>query len=335
MNSLERFVLCSGAAATVARTDPESPERQGQGQGRVSQMVRAQGRALRGEEPSASGTGSPWRIGFKILGKNRAAMVALGVLILISLSALFAAQVSPYDPNEVDILNQLQGPSAEHLLGTDLYGRDILSRIFWGGRVTLVVGLISVGIAATFGVLLGLISGFYGGITDSIIMRFIDILLAFPRILLALTIVGMLGTGLFNVMLAVGIASITGYARLVRGTVLSAKEQPYVEAARVVGCSDRRILATHLLPNVVGPIIVLATLDVGSAILAASSLSFLGLGVQPPTAEWGYMLNEGRNYLRAAPWITFFPGMAIAVSVLCINMLGDGLRDALDPRLKV
>jgi peptide/nickel transport system permease protein len=254
---------------------------------------------------------------------------------LISLSALFAAQISPYDPNEVDILNQLQGPNAEHLLGTDLYGRDILSRIFWGGRVTLVVGLMSVGIAATFGILLGLISGFYGGVTDALIMRFIDILLAFPRILLALTIVGMLGTGLFNVMLAVGIASITGYARLVRGTVLSAKEQTYVEAARVTGCPDRRILGKHLLPNVIGPVIVLATLDVASAILAASSLSFLGLGVQPPTAEWGYMLNEGRNYLRTAPWITFFPGMAIAVSVLCINMLGDGLRDALDPRLKL
>ena len=290
---------------------------------------------LRAEVPSAPKADSPWRISLKILGKNRAAMIALGVLILISLSALFAAQVSPYDPNEVDILNQLQGPSAEHLLGTDLYGRDILSRIFWGGRVTLVVGLISVGIAATFGILLGLISGFYGGVTDAVIMRFIDILLAFPRILLALTIVGMLGTGLFNVMLAVGIASITGYARLVRGTVLSAKEQTYVEAARVIGCPDRRILAKHLLPNIIGPVIVLATLDVASAILAASSLSFLGLGVQPPTAEWGYMLNEGRNYLRTAPWITFFPGMAIAVSVLCINMLGDGLRDALDPRMKL
>jgi ABC-type dipeptide/oligopeptide/nickel transport system permease subunit len=301
----------------------------------VTHTLRARTPSLRAEGPPSDKADSPWRISLRILGKNRAAMLALGVLILISLSALFAAQISPYDPNEVDILNQLQGPSAEHLLGTDLYGRDILSRIFWGGRVTLVVGLMSVGIAATFGILLGLISGFYGGVVDSVIMRFIDILLAFPRILLALTIVGMLGTGLFNVMLAVGIASITGYARLVRGTVLSAKEETYVEAARVIGCPDRRILGKHLLPNVIGPVIVLATLDVAAAILAASSLSFLGLGVQPPTAEWGYMLNEGRNYLRTAPWITFFPGMAIAVSVLCINMLGDGLRDALDPRLKL
>ena len=278
---------------------------------------------------------SPWRIALRMLTKNRAAMAALGILCVIALTAIFAPLISPYDPNEVDILNQLQDPSREHILGTDLYGRDILSRIFWGGRVTLVVGLISVGIAATFGILLGLVSGYRGGATDSVIMRFIDILLAFPRMLLALTIVGMLGPGLLNVMLAVGIASITGYARLVRGTVLSAKEATYVEAARVVGCRNNRIMFRHCLPNVIGPVIVLATLDIAAAILAASALSFLGLGVQPPTAEWGYMLNEGRNYLRAAPWITFFPGMAIMISVLVINMLGDGLRDALDPRMKI
>ena len=267
---------------------------------------------------------SPWRIAIRCLVKNKVAMAGLCLLVVISLLAIFAPQIAPFDPNEVDILHQLQGPSETHILGTDLYGRDILSRIFWGGRITLVVGLISVAIAASFGIVLGLISGYYGHFLDSLIMRFIDILLSFPRILLALTIVGMLGPGLFNVMLAVGISSITGYARLVRGTVLSAKEQVYVEAARVVGCRDRRILFQHLLPNVVGPVIVLATLDVAAAILAASSLSFLGLGVQPPTAEWGYMLNEGRNYLRSAPWITFFPGMAIMVSVLSINMLGMG-----------
>jgi peptide/nickel transport system permease protein len=269
-----------------------------------------------------------------MLARNRAAMAGLGILILVSLMALLAPVISPYDPNAVDMLHQLEAPGSAHLLGTDLYGRDILSRIFWGGRTTLVVGLISVGIAASFGILLGLASGYYGGAIDSLVMRFVDILLSFPRILLALTIVGMLGPGLFHVMLAVAIASITGYARLVRGTVLSAKEQPYVEAAHVVGCPDARIVFRHLLPNVVGPVIVLATLDVAAAILAASSLSFLGLGVQPPRAEWGYMLNEGRSYLRAAPWITLFPGLAIMISVLSINMLGDGLRDALDPRLK-
>lgn len=278
---------------------------------------------------------SPWRIALRILVRNRVAMGGLAILLLMSLLAVLAPAIAPYDPNAVDILHQLEAPSKAHILGTDLYGRDIFSRILYGGRITLVVGLISVGIAASAGIVLGLISGFYGGAMDSIIMRLVDVLLAFPRILLALSIVGMLGPGLLNVMVAVGIAGITGYARLVRGSVLSAKENVYVEAARVVGCPDRIILRRHLLPNIIGPVIVLATLDVAAAILSASSLSFLGLGVQPPTAEWGAMLNEGRQYLRTAPWITLFPGLAIMISVLSINMLGDGLRDALDPRMKI
>ncbi len=278
---------------------------------------------------------NPWRIALRMLIRNKTAMTGLAVLIILASLAVIAPTIAPYDPDEVDILHQLEPPSPVHLLGTDLYGRDILSRIFFGGRITLVVGLISVAIAAFIGIILGLISGYYGGIADSLIMRFVDILLSFPRVLLALTIVGMLGPGLLNVMIAVGIAGITGYARLVRGTVLSTREEVYVEAARAIGCPDMKILFRHILPNVVGPVIVLATLDVASAVLAASSLSFLGLGVQPPTAEWGYMLNEGRNYLRSAPWITFFPGMTIMISVLSINMLGDGLRDALDPRLKL
>ncbi len=277
---------------------------------------------------------SPWRIALRMLIRNKVAMAGLSILLLLALISMLAPVIAPSDPDAVDILNQLRGPSRQHIMGTDLFGRDILSRIFWGGRITLVVGLISVGIAATIGILLGLVSGYYGSLLDTLIMRFIDILLAFPRILLALTIVGMLGPGLLNVMIAVGIAGITGYARLVRGSVLSAKEAVYVEAARVVGCQDSKILFRHLLPNIIGPVIVLATLDVASAILSASSLSFLGLGVQPPASEWGAMLNEGRQYLRAAPWITLFPGLAIMLSVLSINMLGDGLRDALDPRLK-
>lgn len=278
---------------------------------------------------------SPWRIALRILVRNRVAMSGLAILVLMSLLAVLAPAIAPYDPDAVDILHQLEAPSKAHILGTDLYGRDIFSRILYGGRITLVVGLIAVGIAASIGIVLGLIAGFYGGAVDSIIMRLVDVLLAFPRILLALSIVGMLGPGLLNVMVAVGIAGITGYARLVRGSVLSAKENVYVEAARVVGCPDRIILRRHLLPNVIGPVIVLATLDVAAAILSASSLSFLGLGVQPPTAEWGAMLNEGRQYLRTAPWITLFPGLAIMISVLSINMLGDGLRDALDPRMKI
>ncbi|MGC8825561.1 MAG: nickel transporter permease [Anaerolineae bacterium] len=278
---------------------------------------------------------SPWRIALRILVRNRVAMSGLAILMLMSLLAVLAPAIAPYDPDAVDILHQLEAPSKAHILGTDLYGRDIFSRILYGGRITLVVGLIAVGIAASIGIVLGLIAGFYGGAVDSIIMRLVDVLLAFPRILLALSIVGMLGPGLLNVMVAVGIAGITGYARLVRGSVLSAKENVYVEAARVVGCPDRIILRRHLLPNIIGPVIVLATLDVAAAILSASSLSFLGLGVQPPTAEWGAMLNEGRQYLRTAPWITLFPGLAIMISVLSINMLGDGLRDALDPRMKI
>lgn len=277
---------------------------------------------------------SPWRIALRLLVKNRVAMAGLAILLAMALLAIFAPQIASYDPDEVDILNQLLGPSRAHPMGTDLFGRDILTRILYGGRTTLVVGLISVGIAGAVGILLGLVAGYYGGITDTLIMRFIDILLAFPRILLALTIVGMLGPGLFNVMLAVGVAGITGYSRLVRGSVLSAKEQVYVEAAKIIGCKDSIILFRHLLPNVIAPVIVLATLDIAAAILAASSLSFLGLGVQPPTAEWGAMLNAGRDYLRSAPWITLFPGLAIMLSVLSINLLGDGLRDALDPRMK-
>ena len=262
-------------------------------------------------------------------------MAGMGILVALAVLAGLAPYIAGYDPNAVDMAQPLGAPSRAHPLGTDLYGRDILARLFWGGRVTLLLGVMSVGIAASAGVLLGLFAGYYGKLIDGLIMRFIDVLLAFPRVLLALTLVGLLGPGLWNVMVAVGIAGITGYARLVRGSVLSAKEHLYVEAARLIGCPNGIILFRHLLPNITGPVIVLATLDVGTAILAASSLSFLGLGVQPPTAEWGYMLNEGRSYLRVAPWMTLFPGLAIMLSVLSINMLGDGLRDALDPRMRM
>lgn len=278
---------------------------------------------------------SPWRMVVRTLLKNRTAMAGLGIVVALAALAGLAPYIAGHDPNAVDMAHPLGAPSQAHPLGTDLYGRDILARLFWGGRVTLLLGVMSVGIAASIGVLLGLLAGYYGKLLDGLIMRFIDVLLAFPRVLLALTLVGLLGPGLWNVMIAVGIAGITGYARLVRGSVLSAKEHLYVEAARLIGCPNGTILFRHLLPNITGPVIVLATLDVGTAILAASSLSFLGLGVQPPTAEWGYMLNEGRSYLRVAPWMTLFPGLAIMLSVLSINMLGDGLREALDPRMRV
>jgi ABC-type dipeptide/oligopeptide/nickel transport system permease subunit len=219
-------------------------------------------------------------------------------------------------------------------MGTDLLGRDILSRVIWGARLSLLIGLVSVCIGATIGTLLGLVAGFYGGWIDTVTMRVADAMLAFPGILLALTIIAALGTGITNVMIAVGVATIPEYARLTRGSVLSAKENLYVEAARVLGCPGSRIMFRHVLPNVVAPVIVLSTLRFGIAILTASGLSFLGLGAQPPTPEWGLMVSMGREYLGKAWWMSTFPGLAITVTVVAINLVGDGLREALDPSLR-
>jgi peptide/nickel transport system permease protein len=226
-------------------------------------------------------------------------------------------------------------PSPDHWFGTDQYGRDILSRVLYGARLSLQTGLVAVAIAATTGSLLGLAAGYYGNLTDSIIMRMVDVMLAFPGILLAMAIVAVLGPSLINVMIAVGIGATPTYARVVRSSVLSAKELPYVLAARSIGTSNARQMFVHILPNTLSPIIVLSSLSIAAAILAASGLSFIGLGAQPPTPEWGAMLNQGRTYLREAWWMTTFPGLAIMVTVMSINMIGDGLRDALDPRLRL
>jgi peptide/nickel transport system permease protein len=264
--------------------------------------------------------------------RNRAAVAGGIVLIIFVLIALFADVIAPFDPLKMVPKDHRQPPSSEHWMGTDLLGRDILTRVIYGARLSLLIGLISVAIGATVGTVLGLGAGFYGGMSDSLVMRVMDGMLAFPGILLALMIIAALGTGVSNVMIAVGVATIPIYARLVRGTVLSAKENVYVEAARVIGGSNRRIMFQHILPNVIAPVIVLSTLQFGIAILTAAGLSFLGLGAQPPTPEWGLMVSMGREYLGKAWWMSTFPGLAITVTVIAINLLGDGLREALDPR---
>jgi peptide/nickel transport system permease protein len=278
---------------------------------------------------------SLWRDSIYRLRKNRGAMAGLWCLVALAVVALFAQLISPYDPIEVHLVTALQPPSAAHLFGTDEFGRDILSRIIYGARVAFQIGVLAAVIALGIGVTLGLIAGFYGGrFIDSLIMRCVDVMLGFPYLLLAMIIVAILGPSLTNAMIAVGIVNVPMYARLVRGSVLSIREREYVQACQAVGGTDLRIVLKHILPNVLGPIIIQATLGVGQAIINAAGLSFLGLGAQPPAAEWGAMLASGREYILRAPWVGAFPGMAIFVMVLGFNLMGDGLRDALDPKLK-
>jgi peptide/nickel transport system permease protein len=261
-------------------------------------------------------------------------MVTVAYLFVLGLLVVAAPLVTPYDPLAIVPERQFLPPSWAHPAGTDLFGRDVAARVLYGGRYTLGIALLAVLLAAVPGIALGLLAGYYGRWLDQGISWLVDVMLAFPSILLALAIVAALGPGVGNVIIAVAIASIPSYARLVRGQVLSARRQQYVRAALTVGCTHRRILVRHILPNIFAALLVLATLDVGWAILNASALSFLGLGVPPPTPEWGVMLNEGRGYLREAPWVTFAPGLAIAFTVLAFNLLGDALRDALDPRMR-
>ena len=269
------------------------------------------------------------------LKRNPIAILGALVLALEIALAVAAPVVAPYDPMEQDFTVPLKSPTRAHLFGTDDTGRDILSRIIFGARISLRVGFVAVAIGAGIGVVLGIVSGFYRGMIDTVLMRFTDLLLAFPGLLLALAIVAVLGPGLFNVMIAVGIGGVPAYIRLARASTLSTRERDYVLAARSIGCRDRRIMFRYVLPNVVPPIIVLATLGVAGAILTAASLSFIGVGAQPPTPEWGAILTAGRQYLQQAWWFTFFPGAAIMITVLAVNMVGDALRDALDPKLRV
>lgn len=273
--------------------------------------------------------------GLRRLSRKAGAMTGLVVFILLILAAIFADVLAPYSPIELDISSILVEPSPEHLFGTDQFGRDIFSRVLFGARISLRVGLISVMIAGVVGGMLGMVAGYWGGFLDTLIMRLMDAMLAFPGLLLALSIVATLGPSMTNVMIAVGISWVPSYARLVRGTVLSAKQNLYIEAARTVGASAPRIMFVHLLPNVAAPVIILSSLGVPGSIITAASLSYLGLGAQPPTPEWGLILSEGRSFLQSAWWISTFPGLVIMFTVFAINLLGDGLRDVLDPRLKI
>jgi len=276
-----------------------------------------------------------WQMLVPRIRRHKGLLVGAGILACLFAIALGQNTVAPQNPIKIDITQTLQPPTSNHVMGTDAIGRDVYSRVVHGARISLTVGAISVGIAATVGTTVGLVAGYAGGSVDAISMRIIDVLLAFPGVLLALGIVSVLGPSLQNLMIAVGVSGIPFFARLVRSTVLVAKEQLYVEAARVIGVSTPVILARHVLPNVVAPIIVAASLSMGTSILAAAGLSFIGLGSQPPTPEWGRMLTEGRDYLRDAWWISTFPGIAIMITVLSVNLLGDGLRDVLDPRLRI
>ena len=268
------------------------------------------------------------------LVRHRGALIGLVILGALATMAVAAPWISARDPIRTAPREALQAPGARFVLGSDQFGRDVASRVLHGARVSLLVGVISVSIAVGLGAPIGLVSGYYGGRLDALIMRVMDVMLAFPGILLALAIVSVLSPGLGNVMIAVGLSAVPGYARLVRATVLSAREHLYVEAARALGGRDGGILVRDILPNVVAPLIVTATLGLGGAILSAAALSFLGLGSQPPQPEWGRMLSEGRDYLREAWWISTFPGVGILLTVLAMNLVGDGLRDVLDPRLK-
>ena len=268
------------------------------------------------------------------LRRNKAAMFGLIVLIVLIVCAIIPQYIAPYGYDDQNYSERFLPPSLTHLMGTDNFGRDIFSRIIYGCRTSVQIGLISVGIAAVVGGILGAVAAFYGGATDNIIMRCFDVLLAIPSTLLAISIAASLGPGLFNLMVAVGISSVPTYARVVRASVLTVKGQEFVEAAKAVGASDFRMIFSHMIPNAIAPVIVQATLGVAGAILSAAGLSFLGLGIEPPTPEWGSMLSSGRQYIRDYWYVVTFPGLAIMLTVFALNLFGDGLRDALDPRLK-
>lgn len=271
---------------------------------------------------------------WKRLIRNKLAMLGLAIVIFLILIAIFAPLISPYDPIIRIKEESLLGPSSTHLFGTDILGRDILSRVIYGSRVSIEVGVIAVGISVIIGLILGALSGYFGSIPDIVIMRVADIFFAFPYILGAIAIMTVLGPGIVNIFIAIGILGWASFARIFRGSILSIKNKEYIEAARALGASNYRIITKHIFPNAFAPIIVYATMNVGTAIIVEAALSFLGIGVQPPTPAWGKMLAESLDYIDTAPWMMIFPGFAILITVLGFVLLGDGMRDAFDPKMK-
>jgi peptide/nickel transport system permease protein len=277
---------------------------------------------------------SPWRDAWKILRKNKLTMVGLAIIVAFVLIAIFAPAIAPYKYDEGELVMKNKPPSEEHWFGTDYNGRDVFTRVVYGARISLWVGTFSVIGSVVAGTFLGLLAGYYGRWIDMLISRVFDIMLAFPSILLAIAIVAILGPSLQNALLAISIINIPTFGRLVRSRVLSLKEEEYVMAAKAIGMKDSRILLQHILPNSLAPIIVTGTLGIATAIIEAAALGFLGLGAQPPEPEWGKMLADSRQYIQKAPWTVIFPGLSIMLTVLGFNLIGDGLRDALDPRMK-
>lgn len=268
------------------------------------------------------------------LSRNKLAMTCLAVIILMFLVAVFADLIAPFGFEEQDLSNTLKGPSAAHWCGTDNLGRDIFSRLIYGSRNSLLIGFVSVIFSATVGITIGLCAGYFGGVFDTIVMRALDVVQALPTILLAIAISAALGNGLINCIIALSISQIPAFSRMSRASCMNVAGQEYIEAAKSINARQSRILLKHVLPNAMSPLIVQCTMQVAMAIITSAGLSFIGLGVQPPNAEWGAMLSAGRNYIRHAPWMVIFPGVMIMIEVLSLNLLGDGLRDALDPRLK-
>ncbi|MCL4517632.1 MAG: ABC transporter permease [Thaumarchaeota archaeon] len=294
-----------------------------------------EGKVVTGTEEIKEPSQSLFRQVIRALRRDKIAMFGLAVIIIVAITAIFAKEIAPYNPDLQQLSGAFKGPSSAHLLGQDELGRDLLSRIIYGSRVSMAVGASVVSVSITIGVLLGAISGYYGGKTDIVIMRFVDVFLSFPGIILAVGAVAIVGPGLENVIIALIVINWPGYTRVMRGEVLKIKQNPYVLASKGMGASNFWILRKHIIPGAISPVVVLGTIGFGWAVLAEAGLSFLGLGVQPPTPSWGGMVAEGLSYILEDPNIALFGGLAIAITVLCFNMLGDGLRDALDPSLRI